>query len=72
MTRRYCGHICSCPHDCDHDCRCMSACPHPVTCPDQDECGVRAETCACVEPHEDHRECVPWLREHDGEPKEND
>ena len=55
---------CGCPLDFD--------CPHVTPCDTATECESRAEECACVEPHEDPNECVPWLREHDGEPKETD
>ena len=61
-TPGYCLHRCSCPSDRD--------CPH-FSCGCEDE-QKRAEECDCPEPHEDPDECAPWLREHDGEPKETD
>jgi hypothetical protein len=57
--------------------RWLDDCPHWdgkgwTPCDTATECERRAEECACVEPHEDPKHCAPWLREHDGEPKETD
>ena len=78
-TPGYCLHRCSCPSDanCPHfSCGCeddwLADCPHETPCDTATECERRAEECACVEPHEDPKHCAPWLREHDGEPKETD
>ena len=79
-TPGYCLHRCSCPSDanCPHfSCGCedehwRESCPHVTPCDTATECERRAEECACVEPHEDPKHCAPWLKEHDGEPKETD